>query len=282
MARHRMFSKDIVCSDGFLEMPATTRLLYYDLGMAADDDGFVATVNSVLRITGARKDDINVLEARGYLQKYKSGIILILDWLENNNVPTNKYTASIRPERNGLMIGAANRYIITNNPKDELGPSKYDIPHTVNAQKITNVKKTKRVVKEESVIKEESENNGDMKEVISVVEKILQLLETIGIKRYTSKAQDIAATYNYEDIKASIKYAKEHMPPVCRNTQGGYISCIEEGHGIDDNECWRCKGTGKISIFEDKWDNNGASVEQTVSECPDCKGTGRIRGRQRK
>ena len=41
MAERRMFAKTIIDSDAFLEMPISARLLYYDLGMRADDDGFL-------------------------------------------------------------------------------------------------------------------------------------------------------------------------------------------------------------------------------------------------
>ena len=41
MAERRMFSKTITNSARFLMMPPSARLLYYDLGMAADDDGVV-------------------------------------------------------------------------------------------------------------------------------------------------------------------------------------------------------------------------------------------------
>lgn len=39
MANRRMFSLLVVDTDHFLDMPATARLLFYDLGMRADDDG---------------------------------------------------------------------------------------------------------------------------------------------------------------------------------------------------------------------------------------------------
>ena len=41
MAKKRMFSLSVVDTDLFLEMPVTSRLLYYELGMRADDDGFI-------------------------------------------------------------------------------------------------------------------------------------------------------------------------------------------------------------------------------------------------
>ena len=42
MASRRMFSKDVVCSDRFLDMPASAQALYFQYGLEADDDGFVS------------------------------------------------------------------------------------------------------------------------------------------------------------------------------------------------------------------------------------------------
>ncbi len=60
MAERRMFAKSVIGSARFLRMPPTSRLLYYDLGMQADDDGIVETF-SVMRTTGATEDDLRVL-----------------------------------------------------------------------------------------------------------------------------------------------------------------------------------------------------------------------------
>ena len=49
MAQRRMFSPNIVDSDAFLDMPASSQLLYFHLGMRADDDGFVANASSQRR-----------------------------------------------------------------------------------------------------------------------------------------------------------------------------------------------------------------------------------------
>ena len=40
MANRRMFARSVTSSGRFLRMSAQARLLYYDLGMEADDDGF--------------------------------------------------------------------------------------------------------------------------------------------------------------------------------------------------------------------------------------------------
>ena len=41
MAERRMFSKQIIDSDVFLDMPLSTQALYFHLSMRADDDGFI-------------------------------------------------------------------------------------------------------------------------------------------------------------------------------------------------------------------------------------------------
>lgn len=41
MAERRMFAKAVIGSARFLRMPPTSRLLYFDPGMYADDDGIV-------------------------------------------------------------------------------------------------------------------------------------------------------------------------------------------------------------------------------------------------
>lgn len=50
MAQRRMFTKTITNSGKFLKMPVSSRLLYYDLGMNADDDGYAERF-TVMRMT---------------------------------------------------------------------------------------------------------------------------------------------------------------------------------------------------------------------------------------
>lgn len=65
MAERRMFAKSVINSARFLTMPPSSRLLYYDLGMAADDDGVVEAF-TVMRTTGAADDDLRVLVSKGW------------------------------------------------------------------------------------------------------------------------------------------------------------------------------------------------------------------------
>ncbi len=76
-------------------MPATSRLLYYDLGMDADDDGFVEAF-SVMRKTGANDDDLRVLVSKGFVKILNEDLVsYILDWKINNQIRKDRYHESI-------------------------------------------------------------------------------------------------------------------------------------------------------------------------------------------
>lgn len=75
-------------------MPATARLLYYDLGMHADDDGVVEAF-SVLQSTHAAEDDLRVLVSKGFVRILNDDLVsLITDWKTNNLIKKDRYKPS--------------------------------------------------------------------------------------------------------------------------------------------------------------------------------------------
>lgn len=95
MAERRMFSKRVIDSANFLKMPSTSRLLYYDLGMKADDDGVVEAFN-VIRTTGATEDDLKILVTKGFVQVLNEDLVsYITDWRENNKLRADRKIDSI-------------------------------------------------------------------------------------------------------------------------------------------------------------------------------------------
>ena len=95
MAERRMFAKSVINSARFLMMPASSRLLYYDLGMSADDDGVVEAF-SVLRLTGAVEDDLRVLCSKGHITILNDELVsFINDWKRNNLIRSDRYQPSI-------------------------------------------------------------------------------------------------------------------------------------------------------------------------------------------
>ena len=105
MAERRMFSKSIISSARFLRMPPSSRLLYYDLGMAADDDG-VAEAFTVMRTTGAVEDDLRVLVSKGFVTILNDDLVTYInDWQKNNLIKKDRYHPSIYAQLLVQMIG---------------------------------------------------------------------------------------------------------------------------------------------------------------------------------
>ena len=89
MASKRMFDYQIVSTDKFVDMPLTTKGLYFLLGMEADDRGFVSP-RKVLRTHGGTEDDLKLLIAKGYLIYFESGVIVITDFNKHNYLDKNR------------------------------------------------------------------------------------------------------------------------------------------------------------------------------------------------
>lgn len=95
MAQRRMFAIKIIDSAKFLKMPVSSRLLYYDLGMRADDDGVVEAFN-VIRMTGATEDDLKVLASKGYIRVLNEDLVtFITDWTEHNKIRADRKIDSL-------------------------------------------------------------------------------------------------------------------------------------------------------------------------------------------
>ena len=95
MAIRRCFSKKIVRSDDFLDLPATTQLLYFQLGMEADDRGYINNAKTVIKITGCAVGDLEMLIAKGYILPRKNKLVLIRDWRINNTIQPTRLSESI-------------------------------------------------------------------------------------------------------------------------------------------------------------------------------------------
>lgn len=90
MANRRMFNVDVVESDAFLNMPATTQNLYFHMGMQADDDGFLGSPLRVIRSVSASNDDFQVLCARGFVIPFDSGVVVITHWRIRSYIEKSK------------------------------------------------------------------------------------------------------------------------------------------------------------------------------------------------
>lgn len=83
MASKRMFDKEVISLDSFLDLPMEAKALYFLLGMEADDEGFI-NPKKVIRLYGGTEDSIKILILKGFIIPFESGVVVITDWKRNN------------------------------------------------------------------------------------------------------------------------------------------------------------------------------------------------------
>ena len=103
MAERRMFAKTIIDSDAFIDMPVTARLLYYDLGMRADDDGFVNSPKKIMRMVGASQDDLAILISKKFIIPFDSGVVVIKHWRIHNYIQKDRYKPTKYTEEKAML-----------------------------------------------------------------------------------------------------------------------------------------------------------------------------------
>lgn len=148
MAEKRMFSKKIIDTDWFMDMPASTQNLYFHLSMRADDDGFVASPKRIIKLIGATEDDYKILIAKKFVIPFESGVCVITDWRINNYLRNDRYTETIyKEEKDSLVL-------------DEKGKYNLGIPLVDPVLSLSNTN-TNIYNKEENQVKEERHKHGE-------------------------------------------------------------------------------------------------------------------------
>lgn len=111
MANRRMFAKTIIDSDAFLDMPPSSQVLYFHLAMRADDDGFINNPKTIMRMVGAKDDDIKLLIAKRFIIPFDSGVVVIKHWRIHNYIQKDRYTETkYIDEKNQLILNEKNGY----------------------------------------------------------------------------------------------------------------------------------------------------------------------------
>lgn len=98
MANRRMFARSVTESDRFLDLSHEAQLLWFHLGMSADDDGFVDSPKRIMRMVGVGTDALAELMTAGFAFPFESGILLLLHWRVCNTIQKDRYTPTLHQE----------------------------------------------------------------------------------------------------------------------------------------------------------------------------------------
>lgn len=105
MAEKRMFSLQIVDSDAFLELPASSQALFFHLGMRADDEGFINNPKKICRMISASEDDLKLLITKLFVIPFESGVVVMKHWRINNTIQKDRFKpTAYQDERKQLIV----------------------------------------------------------------------------------------------------------------------------------------------------------------------------------
>lgn len=117
MAQRRMFSLEVVDTDLFLDLPASSQSLYFHLGMRADDDGFVSNPRKITAMVNCSLDDLRLLMSKQFVIPFDSGVCVIRDWKTNNYIQKDRYHPSrYVEEKKRLALAETGTYTLLDTP----------------------------------------------------------------------------------------------------------------------------------------------------------------------
>lgn len=196
MAERRMFAKTIIDSDVFIDMPISARLLYYDLAMRADDDGFVNSPKKIMKFVGASTDDMNILIARQFVIPFESGVVVIRHWKIHNYIRKDRYQETVcKEEKRLLSIDENNSYELKNNTPLTIGQPN-------DNQRLTQdkISKDKLELSKESIVEDKSDDKCTM--CAQCDGEISADLDSEGDMEYsTPQAEAVSVNCPYAKIK---------------------------------------------------------------------------------
>lgn len=98
-----MLSSNIICSDAFAELPHEAQLLYMQINMAADDDGFVDCARSTARKFGIAASHVDDLIGAAFLIDLGDGVMAVKHWLINNSIRKDRYKPTKYLDKRDLL-----------------------------------------------------------------------------------------------------------------------------------------------------------------------------------
>lgn len=135
MADKRMFSKKLIDSDAFLDMPISAQGLFFHLCMRADDDGFVDAPKRIARKCQASSEDLQMLIDKRYILTFpNSNVIVIKHWRLHNTIPKDRYKPTLYTEEKS-QIGVKPNGAYTDDPAKmaSMSTTQHVTPKTKNS-----------------------------------------------------------------------------------------------------------------------------------------------------
>ena len=114
MAERRMFSRTLLLSNAFLDLPCTARQLYFFLAVSADDEGFTDQTKMLLAAADGSEEDLQSLSKAGFIYLFPGGTVAIRHWFRQNAIRSDRFHPTVfQKERSLLTVDETGVYELT-------------------------------------------------------------------------------------------------------------------------------------------------------------------------
>ena len=98
-----MFSKDVIDSDEFVDLPTESKLLYFLIGVSSDDEGLNRSPKTLMKIHGIKTEYLeSLIDAKFIIAINK--VVVVRHWLLNNQIRRDRFHPSSCSEREQLNV----------------------------------------------------------------------------------------------------------------------------------------------------------------------------------
>ena len=258
MANRRMFSKDIVRSDAFLDLPISSQALYFHLGMEADDRGYVSNPKTIIRSLGTTIGDLEQLANKKFILIRGEGLVLIKGWRINNYIQNDRFVETKHiDDLKKLFFDENNSYT----EKDTKMPCIQNVSKMYTQDSIDKVSLVKDSIVKDSIVEDRIDKHEKinfihdkprftescigkliMKNYISLddlipeKEKYVSLFELL-LKEYTEKNITISLNYLLKNLKDDVVINNKYSYlATCLNKSCEKFKYKEAECDIDDEQ----------------------------------------------
>lgn len=257
MASKRMFSRRLVESARFLQMPLSTQALYFHLGLNADDDGVVEAYN-VMQIIGCAQDDLKVLASKGYVKVLNEDLVTyITDWRENNTIRADRKTDSLYQ---GLLVSMfPDIDLLEKKQRSDVAPkiidatiSSVSIEEKHNGQSMDGIDKSRlnqirlnQIRLEKDMIADKSENQSD--QTITFSKDVMELF--INTCPDFSKPRKLSQSRIDAIRQLELEYTLNDFQEAFQNMESSEYLRSNNYYDFD----WAIKEDNFINLLENKY-----------------------------
>lgn len=210
MAQRRMFSIDELQADDFLELTPEAQILYVQLSLNADDDGFTSRVKMTQRLCGASDESLKNLCQKGFVHIFDSGVSVIMNWNANNQIKKDRYHETTHlDEKKKLVLNDGGWYKLKAEPDYNLNGYNLD---TKRSQNVSNMDTQVVKASEVSEVREVSEVKPSQGKD-SLKEKPTQTKKSSPNNFITDELIAKVLKHNNNDVnKATLEFLNSGIP----------------------------------------------------------------------